>query len=54
MLPYSANEMKLISRYSILRLGSRYNGQELSFASLENNSELSIQEQDLELILLCG
>lgn len=38
----------------MLGVGSRYNGLELSFASLENNSELSIQGQALELILVCG
>lgn len=48
------NELKVISRYGVLRAGSHYNGLKLSFASLENNSELSIQEQDLVLILVCG
>lgn len=54
MLPYLSDELKLISRYGVLRVGSHYNGLELSFASLENNSELSIQEQAAELILVCG
>lgn len=49
-----AGDLKMISRYCVLWVGSRYNGLELSFASLENNSELSIQGQALELILVCG
>ncbi len=48
------DELTLNGRYCMVRVGSRYSGLELSFASLENNSGLSIQGQALELIPGCG
>ena len=42
------------SKYCMVSVGSHYNGLELCFASLENNSELSIEGQALELIPGCG
>lgn len=48
------DELTLRSRYCMVSVGSCYNGLELCLASLENNSELSIQGQALELIPGCG
>ena len=49
-----ADELKPNSGYCMVGVGSCYNGLKLSITSLENNSELSIQEQALELIPGCG